>query len=206
MNVEREGLRSVLADVSAAIDILNKEFGRLRALVDRSADSAETEHRSPDLGNASTAEVGRSALQNYGERKFLEIPMRRFHAASAADAFVQALQEFGLDRVSRLNERLCGRPLVSRERPSGYPRFREVDGWYVLTHSNTRTKLTLLRRIAKRLEGPAPVTVSQVRAECRSAITSPEHVPSIWSLLTLQDEMSHGPEHDSIIDPSRRGR
>lgn len=67
-----------------------------------------------------------------------------------ADCFTEALQRLGLERVAELNIRESGVPLVGRVKDRRYTQ-RHVDGWYVVTHSNTLRKKTTLHDIATRL-------------------------------------------------------
>lgn len=70
----------------------------------------------------------------------------REHAA--VDTFVKAIQHIGLKRVLELPIRLNGRPLVSTQNSSSELGVREVDGYFVATHSNTEQKARCIRQIA----------------------------------------------------------
>lgn len=75
---------------------------------------------------------------------------RDIHHPVAADTFVEALQELGLERVKALNIRVNGIPLVASERNYDYTQAK-VGPYWVITHSNTEYKRKLLTEIGERL-------------------------------------------------------
>jgi hypothetical protein len=66
------------------------------------------------------------------------------------DVFADVIQEIGLERVARLDVRLNGQPLVSRQ-ASNHRAPKERDGWHVETHCSTVTKVGLLTQIKQKL-------------------------------------------------------
>jgi hypothetical protein len=85
---------------------------------------------------------------------------RTIECPTAAETFATAVAEIGAKRVMDLGLRLCGIPLVSRERTGEYQSQHEVDGYFICTHSNTDDKRRLLDEIASGLE--IPMTVEAV--------------------------------------------
>ena len=69
----------------------------------------------------------------------------------AVDTFVRSLQLIGLERIAELpfirNSRT---PLVSFERTER-PQYRQVDGYFILTHTSTEQKAKGIERIAAEL-------------------------------------------------------
>lgn len=68
-----------------------------------------------------------------------------------AEAFVETLKVFGLDRVAKLNKTVSSIPLVARTQANGYQAQRKCNGWYITTHVNKVSAKTLLEEIAKAL-------------------------------------------------------
>ena len=83
---------------------------------------------------------------------------RVIHHEVAADTFVSAIQEFGLDRVRATGQELNGYPLISDKSHADYSQHR-VGTWWVMTHCNTKTKKKLLLRIADALKIPVQVQI-----------------------------------------------
>ena len=69
----------------------------------------------------------------------------------ATHTFVNTLQHIGLKPVSELPLRLNGHPLVSTKNSSSALQVREVDGYFIATHSNTEQKARCIRQIAAHL-------------------------------------------------------
>ena len=69
----------------------------------------------------------------------------------AADVFAEAVAEFGLGRVARSGAKLSGYPMVAREQPPEDRGYREVDGWYIMTHASNAEKKLALERLAENL-------------------------------------------------------
>lgn len=70
------------------------------------------------------------------------------------EAFVKALQVFGLDRVARLNKILTAAPLLSKIPINTYQRVRHCDGWYIVIHVNRVSAVKVLEEIGKDLNIP----------------------------------------------------
>jgi hypothetical protein len=83
----------------------------------------------------------------------------------AADVFCRALKVMGLQRVAILALKESGVPIVSRARPDRDRNHREIDGWFINTHSNTRVKKAILEEAAEALNIPI-----EVRTRLRSEI------------------------------------
>ena len=70
----------------------------------------------------------------------------------AVDTFVKSLQGIGLERVSEIKSvRRYGHPIVSRERNESVRNVRELDGFFVQTHSSTEEKGKYVRDFARAL-------------------------------------------------------
>jgi hypothetical protein len=71
--------------------------------------------------------------------------------AVAADTFAKSLKKLGLQRVSEVGMKVCNHPLVSKQRSASYNQT-EIDGYLVMTHSNTEDKRRQLLEIASALK------------------------------------------------------
>ena len=62
--------------------------------------------------------------------------------AKAIDTFVESIRHIGLQHVSKLLIKQDGRPLVSTQEPesSMARKFRQIDGYFINTHSGTNGK------------------------------------------------------------------
>ena len=70
----------------------------------------------------------------------------------AVDTFVKTIECVGLERVSELHfVRRHGHPIVSRERNESARNVRELDGYYIETHSSTEEKRRFIQDIARAL-------------------------------------------------------
>lgn len=77
---------------------------------------------------------------------------KEFPGADSAGVFVSALQRLGLERIERLGVEVDGEPLVSRKKHKKYPAStRQVNGFWISTHSSNAKKGSLLKRIAYQL-------------------------------------------------------
>ena len=81
----------------------------------------------------------------------------------AIDTFLMTLQYIGLERVSKLQSIISqGHPLVSTEKHESVKSFRELDGYFIGTHSSTATKASFIQRIARELHIKITVEVMSV--------------------------------------------
>jgi len=87
---------------------------------------------------------GRSQLRAHLNGKVLE-------CWTAAETFARTIEEIGIARVQNLGKALSGIPLIQTSPASGYQNQFKVGGFYICTHSNTRTKERLLNEIANEL-------------------------------------------------------
>lgn len=69
----------------------------------------------------------------------------------AADTFAKALRKLGLQQVIGLGLKMNSHPLVSKQKSADYSQT-EIDGYLVMTHSNTETKRAKLLEIAAELK------------------------------------------------------
>lgn len=78
----------------------------------------------------------------------------------ATDTFVQVIHRIGLERVSELPLKLSGCPLVSAQKYEWARAVRELDGYFIATHSSTEGKATCLQQIADALQIDISVSIS----------------------------------------------
>jgi hypothetical protein len=76
------------------------------------------------------------------------------------DTFVEALKKIGLERVAKLNKKVSAAPLLAKTPTNGYQNQKMIDGWYVTTHVNKNTAISVLEGISKELEIPIQIEVS----------------------------------------------
>lgn len=69
---------------------------------------------------------------------------------TAAGAMVEAIEEFGIEKVKNLGHKICGVDLVSKSRHEIYGQNATGD-YFICTHSATKSKKKLLLEIAKSL-------------------------------------------------------
>lgn len=83
--------------------------------------------------------------------------------AKAIDTFVHSIRHMGLQRVSELPIRKDRRPLVSTQEPESpevASRLRKTEeGYFINTHSSTKTKADYIQRIAKALRLDISVSI-----------------------------------------------
>jgi len=68
----------------------------------------------------------------------------------ASETFVLAIVHLGLDKVNTLNIKLNGINIISRQPHEKYSQTK-VDGYYIMTHSNTEKKKQLIEKIARKI-------------------------------------------------------
>ncbi|QIG49466.1 hypothetical protein G5V57_18145 [Nordella sp. HKS 07] len=88
-------------------------------------------------------------------------PIIREHAA---DVLAEVIRKVGVDRVHTLNLKLGGLPLASKSMPPSDRGFRNVDGYFVITHASNADKKVVLEEIARRLSLDLRVDVLQAVA------------------------------------------
>ena len=87
------------------------------------------------------------------EKTNLRITMqngRVIQQPSAAQAMVEAIEEFGIEKVRNLGHTVCGVDLVSKSRHEKYNQNTTGD-YFICTHSCTKNKQKLLLEIAESL-------------------------------------------------------
>lgn len=77
----------------------------------------------------------------------------------AAVTFCKVIEKIGAERVAALNITQYGINIVSRKKDDFYNQRQVRGGWYVLTHSSTANKKTLLENIASQLGIKLKVTI-----------------------------------------------
>lgn len=78
----------------------------------------------------------------------------------AVDTFVQALNHIGLERVLELSIKLNRHPLVSTRRLEQVRAARELNGYFIETHSSTDQKARCIEKIADALRIELSVSVN----------------------------------------------
>lgn len=69
--------------------------------------------------------------------------------AKAKDTFVEAIKKIGLQRVHDLDVKFNNSSIVSKVLNEKYMKDTvEMDGWYIMTHSNTQDKKSKLEKIS----------------------------------------------------------
>lgn len=70
----------------------------------------------------------------------------------AVETFLKSIEYIGLDRVSKLQSPTrFGHPIVSPQRNENAMQVRELDGYFIETHSDTKQKARWIREIARTL-------------------------------------------------------
>ena len=70
----------------------------------------------------------------------------------AVETFLKSIEYIGLDRVSKLQSpKKFGHPIVSTQRNENAMQVRELDGYFIETHSDTKQKARWIREIARNL-------------------------------------------------------
>ena len=77
---------------------------------------------------------------------------------TAAQTFADAIQEMGIEAVRKLNLKVSGVPLVDMKQDKKYNQAKR-GSYFIITHSNTRTKKDLLEQIGKRLGKPLNIEI-----------------------------------------------
>lgn len=78
---------------------------------------------------------------------------------NASDVFSLAIERMGLERVSQLDMRLSGIPLVSRKQTTEYQSQKCLSGWYITTHASNEDKKRVLEKISIALQVPVDVDI-----------------------------------------------
>jgi len=73
---------------------------------------------------------------------------KTFEENVAADSFILALSEIGLDRIEKLGLKVRGIPLIGTQKSDKYIQ-RPVNGRFIMTHSSTQEKKDVLEKISK---------------------------------------------------------
>ena len=69
--------------------------------------------------------------------------------AKAKDTFVEAIKKIGLQRVHDLDVKFNNSSIVSKALNKKYMKDTvEMDGWYIMNHSNTQDKKSKLEKIS----------------------------------------------------------
>jgi hypothetical protein len=87
-------------------------------------------------------------------KKILEVKFQDgnvFNDPVVTNTFLKTLEHIGLERIENLGIRLCGIPLVSDTKVEKYTQH-QINGHYVMTHSDTETKRRILEEISRHLD------------------------------------------------------
>ncbi len=152
-----EDIKSKRAALESSLDALNEVESQLTFLVkELSSLAKDINHRLRDIRSQKTAR-GKKAPP---KRLRVEFPDGTVVCENkATDTFVQVIQRIGLERVSELPLRLAGCPLVSARKYESARAVRELDGYFIATHSSTEGKATCIQQIADILQMDISVSV-----------------------------------------------
>lgn len=78
---------------------------------------------------------------------------------TAASVFCHTLSAMGLEQVSKVGLTSCGMPLVSKTPPAKDRNHEKLGEWFIITHSSTREKRSLLEEAADALSIPIKVRI-----------------------------------------------
>ena len=70
----------------------------------------------------------------------------------AYETFIDTILKIGGEKVSELNMKWVGFPLVSKEKNDFYNQHEIENGWWIVTHSSTNQKRLQLEEMSKRLK------------------------------------------------------
>ena len=145
-----EEIQSKKAALESSLDASNEGESQLTFFAkELSSLAKDINHRLRDIQRQKTAR-GKKASP---KRLRVEFPDRTVLCENkATDTFVQVIQRIGLERVSESPLRLSGCPLVSTRKHESARAVRELDGYFIATHSSTEGKATCIQQIAKELD------------------------------------------------------
>ncbi len=92
-----------------------------------------------------------------GGRIRVKLANQSIEEKTIRETFIKTLQLLGLDRVARLNKVVASIPLIAKTPTNGYQSQQRCDGWYITTHVNQQTAITVLEDIGKALNVPIKV-------------------------------------------------
>ena len=143
INLEKENLENILKGSS-------EEKGRLTVLAKELSSLAIDIKRQLRVMRSSKTTKGKKASPKGLQVTFPDGMV--FCESTATKTFIRTLQYIGLKRVSELQSiRALGHPLVSTQKNESAGSVREIDGYYIETHSSTEAKAKHIRRIARNL-------------------------------------------------------
>lgn len=64
----------------------------------------------------------------------------------AYETFIDTILKIGVEKVSELNMKWVGLPLVLKEKDDFYNQYETKNGWWIVTHSSTNQKDCSLKR------------------------------------------------------------
>lgn len=70
----------------------------------------------------------------------------------AYETFIDVILKIGVEKVSELNMKWVGLPLVSKEKDDFYNQHETENGWWIVTHSSTNQKRLQLEEMSKKLK------------------------------------------------------
>lgn len=152
-----EEIKSRKSALESSLDASTEGESQLTFLAKEISSLAKNiNHRLRDIRSQKTA-IGRKASP---KRLRVEFPDGTVVCENkATDTFVQVLHRIGLERVSELPLKLSGCPLVSARKYESARAVRELDGYFIATHSSTEGKATCIQQIADALQMDISVSV-----------------------------------------------
>ena len=101
---------------------------------------------------AATLEESDEPVEQKKSRKILRVTFLDgtvIQEVKAKDTFVEAIKKIGLQRVHDLDVKFNNSSIVSKALNKKYMKDTvEMDGWYIMTHSNTQDKKSKLEKIS----------------------------------------------------------
>jgi len=70
---------------------------------------------------------------------------------TAKKTFCETIEKIGVERIEKLNSRAFGDNIISKKKNERYQQEKTKHGYYILTHSNTRNKQSVLQGISDKL-------------------------------------------------------
>ena len=152
-----EEIKSKKAALEIFLDTSNEGESQLTFLVkELSSLAKDINHRLRDIRSQKTARVKKAPPK----RLRVEFSDGTVICENkATDTFVQVIHRIGLERVSELPLKLSGCPLVLIRKHESARAVRELDGYFIATHSSTEGKATCIQQIADILQMDISVSV-----------------------------------------------
>lgn len=104
----------------------------------------EKESKASTKRKSHTKQPGKGLMVTFPDGRIIS---NRF----AYETMMEAIEIIGVEKVKALGLKDVGIDLISKEKDDFYNQHRTNDGYFVVTHSSTKRKMTILKEISKRL-------------------------------------------------------